>query len=252
MRRGLLIPLLVGLTFSVVGDAVTGGPEVRAVGEPDEPVDDTGPDDAGVGDDPDLTGDDAGAFGVPSTRERRPLVEVPSGCLASPLPDVVFVGTLVDRDYRTGRFRIRQVRAGDPSPFAADGLIDVRYGLDVQFLQRNERYLVSARRDPVLGVLASRIRPEPPMFGGDDIVGLVESEIVCPGFEDSARTLRPDGSVVDASVVGPLFDRRGELLASLLLPFAVAFGLVFVLASLRLSVTGLARGVGSAAARARR
>lgn len=183
---------------------------------------------------------------------RTPLVEVPPGCVAQPLPDVVFVGRLVDRDFRTARFRIGQVRAGDPEPFAADGLIDVRYGLDVKFLDHGERYLVSARRDPVLGVLASRIRPEPPMFGGDDVVGLVDTEVECPGFEDPARTLRPDGSVVDASVVGPLFERRSQLAGAVLLPVGVAFGLVFVLASLRLSLSGLFRGLGSAASRARR
>lgn len=183
---------------------------------------------------------------------RTPLVEVPPGCVAQPLPDVVFVGRLVDRDFRTARFRIGQVRAGDPEPFSADGLIDVRYGLDVKFLDQGERYLVSARRDPVLGVLASRIRPEPPMFGGDDVVGLVDTEVECPGFEDPARTLYPDGSVVDASVVGPLFERRSQLAGAVLLPVGVAFGLVFVLASLRLSLSGLFRGLGSAAGRARR
>lgn len=185
----------------------------------------------------------------PTGSGRRPLVEVPPGCVVSPLPDVVFVGTLTDRDFRTARFRIEQVRAGDPSPFAASGLIDVRYGLDVQFLDVGDEYLVSARRDPVLGVLASRLRPEPPMFGGDDIVGLVESEIECPGFEDPVRTLFVDGSIVETSVVGPLLERRGQLFASVALPFAIAFGVIFALASLRLSVTGLARGVGAATRR---
>jgi len=188
----------------------------------------------------------------PPEASRRPLVEVPSGCLVSPLPDVVFVGTLTDRDYRTARFSILQVRAGDPTPFAADDLIDVRYGLDVQFLEVGQQYLVSARRDPVLGILASRIRPEPPMFGGDDIVGLFDADVECPGFEDPARTIFPDGTTVETSVLAPLFERRGQILAAVLVPFAVAFGVVFAFASLRLSLSGLARGVGAASARARR
>ena len=217
--------------------------------DPVDPVDPAGPVDPA--DPADIDDDQPGPVRS-ATGGRRPLVEVPSGCVTQPLPDVVFVGRMVDRDFRTARFRIGQVRAGDPSPFAADGLIDVRYGRDVEYLELGERYLVSARRDPVLGVLASRIRPEPPMFGGDDIVGLVESEIECPGFEDPARTLHPDGTVVESSVIGPLFERRSQLAAAVLLPVAVAFGLVFVLASLRISLAGLFRGVGSAASRARR
>lgn len=182
---------------------------------------------------------------------RRSLVEVPRGCVEPTLPDVVFVGTLVDRDYRTGRFRIQQVRAGDSAPFAANSLIDVRYGLDVDALTVGADYLVSARRDPVLGILASRVRPPAPMFGGDDIIGQVESEVVCPGFEDPLRTLHPDGGTVETSVVGPLLERRGQLLAAIIVPFAVAFGVVFLLASLRVSLAGLFRGLGLAAARHR-
>lgn len=185
------------------------------------------------------------------TGERRPLVEVPRGCLVSPLPDVVFVGRVVDRDYRTARFRIGQVRAGDPAPFASDGLIDVRYGLDVQYLRDGERYLVAARRDPVLGILASRLRPEPPMFGGDDVVSLVESEVECPGFEDPAVTLHPDGRPVGTSLVGPLLEQRAQLAAALLLPLLIAFGVVFALATLRLSLAGMARGLGAAGSRIR-
>src|SRR4029453_11397915 len=63
-----------------------------------------------------------------------PLVPVPTACTAPPQPEIVFVGTLVERDFRTGRFKIVQVRAGSEDPFAVGGLIDVRYGLDVEYL----------------------------------------------------------------------------------------------------------------------
>lgn len=198
--------------------------------------------------------DDPGGPGVPAeagTGERRPLVEVPRGCVASPLPDVVFVGRVVERDYRTARFRIGQVRAGDPAPFSSDGLIDVRYGLDVQYLDDGGRYLVAARRDPVLGILSSRLRPEPAMFGGDDVVSLVESEVECPGFEDPAVTLHPDGRAVGTSLVGPLLEQRTQLAAAVLLPMGIAFGVVFALAMLRVSLAGVARGVGVATNRVR-
>ena len=83
---------------------------------------------------------------APST---LPLVVVPSGCVAPDPPDVVFVGRLADSDFRTGRFEVLQVRAGDVTPFAVDGLVDVRYGLDAQYLDAGGEYIVSARRDPV-------------------------------------------------------------------------------------------------------
>lgn len=197
-------------------------------------------------------GEDSGGLPADSApAERRPLVEVPRGCVESPLPDVVFVGEIVGRDYRTARFRIDQVRAGDPAPFGSEGLIDVRYGLDVQYLSDGERYLVAARRDPVLGILASRLRPEPPMFGGDDVVSLAETEVECPGFEDPAVTLHPDGRPVGTSLFAPLIEQRSQLAAAVLLPMAVAFGLVFVLASLRVSISGLVRGMGAATSRVR-
>ncbi len=206
-------------------------PRVGALVDPDEPPSD-------------LTDD---------TDARLPLIEAPTGCVQPELPDVVFVGTTVDRDFRTARFEVVQVRAGDMEPFAVGGFVDVRYGLDVQYLERGVDYLVSARRDPVIGVLYSRVRAPVPEFGGDDIVGLAESDVECPGFEDPVKTLHPDGRGIETSVLEPLFGSRGRLLAALVVPFGVAFGLVFVLAMLRLGVAGVIRGVRDAAAvRARR
>jgi hypothetical protein len=116
-----------------------------------------------------------------------PLVPVPSSCTAPPQPELVFVGTLVERDFRTGRFEIEQVRAGDDTPFSVGGLVDVRYGIDVEYLEIGTAYLVSARRDPVIGLLASKIREPAPLLGGDDVVGVAESDVECPLLEDPIR-----------------------------------------------------------------
>jgi hypothetical protein len=158
----------------------------------------------------------------------------------------VFVGTLVERDFRTGRFEIDQVRAGDESPFAVDGLIDVRYGFDVDYLEIGDQYLVSARRDPVIGLLASKIREPAPLLGGDDVVGVAESDVECPRLEDPIRTFLPDGSSIDSAVLAPLGDHSTQLLGAFLIPIAVAFGIIFVLATLRWGIGGLLRGIGSA------
>jgi len=174
-----------------------------------------------------------------------PLVPVPSACTVPPRPEIVFVGTLVERDFRTGRFEIEQVRAGDDEPFSVGGLIDVRYGIDVEYLEIGTEYLVSARRDPVIGLLASKIRPPAPMLGGDDVVGVAESDVECPVLDDPIRTLMPDGSSIDSAVLAPLEEHTTQLLAAILVPIAVAFGIIFVLATLRWGVNGLVRGIGS-------
>ncbi len=70
----------------------------------------------------------------------------------------------------------------------------MRYGLDVEYLEIGTEYLVSARRDPVIGLLASKIRDPAPLLGGDDVVGVAESDVECPRFEDPIRTFLPDGS----------------------------------------------------------
>jgi hypothetical protein len=181
----------------------------------------------------------------PTTAATLPLVPVPSACTAPPRPDLVFVGTLVERDFRTGRFEIEQMRAGSAESFAVGGLIDVRYGLDVEYLDIGTEYLVSARRDPVIGLLASKIRAPAPLLGGDDVVGVAESDVECPRFEDPIRTFLPDGSTIDSAVLAPLSENKSRLVAAFLLPIGVAFGIVFLLAALRWGIGGLLRGVAS-------
>jgi hypothetical protein len=175
------------------------------------------------------------------------LVIVPSGCVSPRPPVLVFDGTLVDRDFRTGRFRINQVRDGDPAPFAADGVIDVRYGNDAQYLELDEEYLVGAGVDPDLGVLVSQIRAPAPPFGGDDVIGAAESDVPCPVLEDPIRTLRPDGSSVESGVLAPFFDERKQLAGAFLIPLGVACAVLAALACLRLLLGAIARGVGSLA-----
>ena len=125
-----------------------------------------------------------------------PLVPVPSACTAPPQPEIVFVGTLVRRDFRTGRFEIVQVRAGSEDPFR--GRRSDRhpeYGLDIEYLDIGTDYLVSARRDPVIGLLASKIRAPAPLLGGDDVVGVAESDSNARASKirsaRSGRTARP-------------------------------------------------------------
>jgi hypothetical protein len=211
------------------------------------PLDPTAPGDLAPGAADGDNGDD-GAEGPPAAVR---LVPIPSGCSAPDMPDVVFVGRIVARDFRTARFQIDQVRAGDETPFASEGLIDVRYGIDVDYLEEGRPYLVAARRDPVLGVLASSIRESPPDFAGDDVISVTESDVSCPVFEDQIRTLLPDGTPVESGVFAPLQGSGIRVLGAVGIPLGIALGVVFVLAMLRLGLSGVATGVDRALDRRR-
>jgi len=178
---------------------------------------------------------------------RVPLVEVPVGCQIQPLPDVVFVGTVVAFDYRTARFRIDQARAGDLSQFASGELVDVRYGIDTKYLREGSQYLIAALYDPSINGLRSRVKPEAPIYGGDEIIGATESELECPEIVDPMRTMHVDGSSVDSGLFRPLVNDREGLLRVLLVPVVVVIGAVFALASFRWILTGFGRGVESLA-----
>lgn len=194
-----------------------------------------------------IEGGDPGADAPSAT---LPLIPVPPSCPPAPVAHVVFLGTVIDRDFRTIRYRVDQVRDGTTAPFAAPGgrggtgeVIDVRYGLDVQHLDDGRQYLVGAHVDPVLGVLVSRVRPKVENFGGDEVIGVSETDVDCPAFDDPAMTLHPDGTPVDGSMFRSFFDAKWRIVGAVVTPFAIACAVLFVLSALRLSITGALRGI---------
>lgn len=205
------------------------------VGAQEEPPPDSVPED--------LQGDVTGGAATDGPPATLPLIPVPTGCSAPQLPHIVFVGEVVNRDYRTIRFEIEQIRNGRSDPFALGDRIDVRYGLDTQYLDNGESYLVAAVVDPDLGLLVSRVSEPIENFGGDEVIGVSETDVDCPDFEDPMRTLHLDGTPIDASVIQPFLDARVRIVSALVLPFALALGAIFVLAMFRLSVSGLYRSV---------
>jgi hypothetical protein len=189
------------------------------------------------------TGTVSGGGASDATPVTLPLVPVPIGCTAPRLPHVVFVGTVTDRDYRTVRFEIESIRAGRTQPFALGDLIDVRYGLDAQYLDDGATYLVSAVVDPDLGYLVSRATEPIANFGGDEVIGVSETDVDCPKYEDPMRTLHTDGTPIDGGVLDPFFAAKVRIVGAFLIPFAAAVGVIFLLASLRLSLAGIYRSV---------
>jgi hypothetical protein len=176
---------------------------------------------------------------------RRWLVPVPAGCDAPDLPDVVFLGTLQATDFRTGRFQVDQVRAGDIGRYSFGGVVDVRFGIDTKYLETGTQYLVGASLDPGSAVLASKVRAAEPLFGGDEVIGAAETDVECPVLEDPIRTLLPDGSSVESGVLTPFTEAKRSLLRAILLPLGVALAAVFALVALRWLLTGIGWGIGS-------
>jgi hypothetical protein len=198
---------------------------------------------------PDIEGDVSGGDTPVEPPPVLPLIPVPTGCSSPPMPHIVFVGRVVRRDYRTIRFEIERIRSGRAAPFAANGRIDVRFGLDAQYLDDGESYLVAAVVDPDLGLLVSRVSDRIENFGGDEVIGVSETDVSCPSFEDPMRTLRLDGTPVPTSIVKPFFDAKVRIMSAVLLPLALAFAAIFMLATFRLSLSGLYHSVADAGRR---
>ena len=92
----------------------------------------------------------------------------------------MFVGTLAAADSTTARFAVQQVRAGSLDGYAVNTIVDVRYDDDIRFLRTGQQYLVGARPDPLLQVLRSKVRLPAPLFGGDAVIGVDDTDRALP------------------------------------------------------------------------
>jgi hypothetical protein len=175
------------------------------------------------------------------------LIQVPVGCPFPAPAEVAFVGTVLDKDgfieKGTVRFQIEQVRAGDPAGFALEGVIDVRYGPDSQYLDRDAQYLVSAAVDPEIGTLASRVQLETPLFGGDAVVGLEDTDVVCPRIDEPVQTINLDGTPVESGLLRPFFADKRLLLATIGVPAGIVGAALVGLVLLRRSLDTGFKGI---------
>ena len=171
------------------------------------------------------------------------LIPVPPACAAPAGEQAVFVGTLVVHDAATARFIVGRVRSGSVDGFAVNGLIDVRYGPEVRFLDAGTSYIVGAAVDPETGVLSSKVSRPAALFGGSEVAGVDASDSRCPVVDDPVRTLMIDGRGVDTGVLRPLRSAKGEILRALLQPLGVAVLVLIGLVALKLLVFAVARSI---------
>ena len=170
-----------------------------------------------------------------------PLVVIPGGCPVQPAPVAVFVGTLAAADATTARFAVQQIRAGSLDGYAVDTIVDVRYDDDIRFLRPGQQYLVGVLPDSVTRVLHSKVRLPAPLFGGDAVIGVDDSDVSCPRVEDGVKTLLVDGSEVDTGVLAPLKTAKRSVANAVLKPLGVAFIVLVALASMKLLLFAMVR-----------
>lgn len=170
-----------------------------------------------------------------------PLVSVPPGCAAPPEPVAVFVGTLADSDATTARFAVEQVRAGSLDGYAVSTIVDVRFDDDIRFLRSGQQYLIGAAPDPITRVLRSKVRLAAPLFGGDAVIGVNDTDVHCPRLEDGVKTLLVDGREVDTGVLAPLSSAKKSVAKAVLKPLGIAVVVLVVLASIKLLAFAMVR-----------
>ena len=145
---------------------------------------------------------------------------VPEGCPLAPVAQAVFVGTITSLDPVAAVFTVTQVRAGTLDGYINSNSVEVRYGRDVKYLEKNQTYIVGVALDSVTSKLSSTIRDSNELFGGAEVVG---SNVRCPKFEAAARTLHIDGTSIDSGLFVTIFDQPLRLLAALVLPTLLVF-----------------------------
>ena len=96
------------------------------------------------------------------------------------------------------------------------------------------------------GILVSKLGPDEPMFGGDEVVGAAEVDVECPELEDPVRTLTVTGRTIESGVLQPLSKERSTILRAFVVPAGVAFAILIGLASIRWLLTGVLMGASSA------
>jgi hypothetical protein len=145
---------------------------------------------------------------------------VPEGCALPTIAQAVFVGSVTSLDPVAAVFTVIQVRAGTLDGYINANSVEVRYGRDVKYLQKDKTYIVGVALDSVTSKLSSTIRDSNELFGGAEVVG---SNVRCPKFEAAARTLHSDGTSIDSGLFVTIFDQPLRLLAALVLPILLVF-----------------------------
>lgn len=160
-----------------------------------------------------------------------PLILSPPGCVVPAPALAIFRGRVINIDDppTTAQFRVLSMLAGSLEGHATINRVLVLYGQEASFLEVGVEYIVGVRLDLDSDRLVSKILRPAPLFGGDAVIGLNDTDLECPRIEDPISTLLSDGSSVDSGVLTPLEDSGSSLLLAIVQPLAVALACLVAL-----------------------
>ena len=174
-----------------------------------------------------------------------PLILSPSGCVVPAPALAVFRGRVINIDDppTTAQFRVLKMLAGSLTGHASVNRVLVVYGQEASFLEIGVEYIVGVRLDLDNNRLISKILRPAPLFGGDAVIGVKDTDLECPRIEDPISTLLSDGSSVDSGVLTPLQDSRSSLLVAIVKPLAVALAILIALVLVKNMLVSMGRSL---------
>jgi len=174
-----------------------------------------------------------------------PLILSPPGCVVPAPALAVFRARVINVDDppTTAQFRVLSMLAGSLDGQASLNRVLVVYGQEASFLEIGVEYIVGVRLDLDTGRLVSKILRQAPLFGGDAVIGVDDTNLECPRIEDPISTLLSDGSSVDSGVLTPLQDSGSSLVAAIVQPVAIALGVLIALVLIKELVRSMGRSL---------
>lgn len=174
-----------------------------------------------------------------------PLILTPPGCVVPPPALAVFRGRVINLDDppTTAQFRVQSMLAGSLAGYASINRVLVVYGQEASFLEIGVDYIVGVRLDLDTKRLVSKILSPAPLFGGDAVIGVEDTDLECPRIEDPVSTLLSDGTSVDSGVLTPLEDSTSELVLAVVQPLAVALAILIALVLIKDLIVSMGRSL---------
>ncbi len=174
-----------------------------------------------------------------------PLILSPPGCVVPAPALAVFRGRVINVDdpATTAQFRVLSMLSGTLAGHASINRVLVVYGQEASFLEIGVEYIVGVRLDLDTDRLISKILRPAPLFGGDAVIGLDDSDLKCPRIEDPVSTLLADGSSVDSGVLTPLQDSGSSLFFAIVQPLAIALAILIALVLLKNLLVSMGRSL---------
>lgn len=174
-----------------------------------------------------------------------PLILSPPGCIVPEPALAVFRGRVINVDdpATTAQFRVLSMLAGTLEGHAPINRVLIFYGQEASFLEIGVEYIVGVRLDLDTNRLVSKILRPAPLFGGDAVIGVDDSDLECPRIEDPISTLLADGSSVDSGVLTPLQDSGSSLVNAIVQPLAIALAVLVALVLVKNLIVSMVRSL---------